>query len=362
MLRHLFAVLLLLPIAGCIVFVPSYDAVDNCPINGDSICGTCLRAKCQADINTCCGTEACVEASSYTLDESEFYTTIAALDVCAGGDKAGCEDKLKSANDSTAKETVNRCVSDNCRSECLSGGSALTKWTCASPPGPGACATCIQTECATQVESCCTETSGYGTCSGLLQTEMTACIAGDKPGCAAMRNGSGSGKAGVVRACVSRSCSDECFGNGTKHQSCTLQNGGDYCECTDATTASGDECSTTALPKSHCFFRPGGCICGYYACEIKYSSSDPACTCKMSYSKDGTGEAAKCSPSTLSGSETTLKDTVCCAKLGTNGYSEMSCTCDTSGTCASDEYTVYSCDKSQFFSALADLATDTCSQ
>lgn len=355
----LLALALLVPLSGCIVIAPGFDAVDNCPIRGDSLCGTCLRAKCQADINTCCGTEGCSESTGYGFDdENEVGTTIAALDACAGGDTARCGDQLESAYGSTAKEAVNRCVTNNCRDACVKGGASLTKWTCSTTAPAGDCATCIYDECAAPIQSCCSEGSGYGTCASILQAEMSACVAGDEPGCSAMLSGSASGKAGVLRACVKSACAEKCFGNGRKHQRCSLENGGDYCSCSDAETSSGDECSSTALPKSHCFFHRGGCMCGHYACEIHYSSSNPSCSCTLTSGKDGTGDAAKCNPTTLSGTSSGPEGAVCCITFGTS----YECTCDLSGSCGASGYQVFSCDKSQFFSALTDVATDTCSQ
>lgn len=355
---------LAMPLSGCILIAPNYDPVANCPIHGESACGTCLRASCQGEINNCCGTKECHESQFSIGSDDEQFTTIAALDTCAAG-SSSCSLQLTDARKSPAGAAVNTCVQNKCRAECVPN-APVAKWTCDSPHGSDACSSCIFSKCQTQLTSCCTETSSYSGCPLELQDEMTSCTTGDGAGCAAMDTASTAGKAGVVRACVKQSCASKCFGNGRPHQSCTLQKGGAYCSCTNARTTSGDECSTTSVKSSHCLFTSGGCICGHYACTTaNVDGSYPSCECTLTNAADGTGSAGKCNPGVLGGGGglDPSKVAVCCLDPG-GAYDTPSCKCDTlnSGECPSGTLQVFSCDKSSFFSALTDVQTDTCSQ
>jgi hypothetical protein len=356
------ALLLLVPLSGCILIAPNFDPVGNCPIHGDSACGTCLRANCQGEINNCCGTKECRETEYSIGSDDETFTTVSALDTCAAGNAASCSSALTSARKSPAGTAVNSCVQNKCRAECVPN-APVSKWTCDAPHGSDACSSCIYSTCAEPVTSCCGEGSGYSACPMQLQDEMTACTTGDAPGCSAMASNSSAGKEGVVRACVEKSCADKCFGNGRPHQSCSLQGGGAYCSCSNAKEASGDECSTTTVPKSHCVFTTSGCVCGHFACTAKGDSTFPSCECNLTNATEGTGAATKCNPTTVgAGGLDHDSPAYCCLTPGSS-YEGTKCTCETLGsTCQLDAIRVYSCDKSSFFSALADVLTDTCSQ
>lgn len=359
--KGLSCLLLLVPLSGCILIAPNFDPVANCPIHGESPCGTCLRANCQGEINNCCGTKECRE-NQYSLGtDDEQFTTISALDACAAGNSS-CSLLLNDARKSPAGVNVNTCVQNKCRAECVPN-APVAKWSCDTPHGDDDCSSCIFSKCESQVTSCCTEGTGYGACPTVLQDEMTACTTNDGAGCATMQTNSEAGKAGVVRACVTNMCAVKCFGNGRQHQSCTLQKGGAYCTCTNAKTTSGDECSTTTVAKSHCFFTSGGCVCGHYSCVATNLVGDyPACNCTMTNATDGTGTAGKCNPDDLGvGGPQQDRVALCCLNPG-DAYESPSCKCDTlnNNACPSGSYQVFSCDKTSFFSALADVRTDSC--
>lgn len=346
------ALLVLAPMSGCIFFAPNIDPLDNCPIKGDSLCGTCIRSKCQAEVNNCCGAEACRESGISTVftSKTEEGTTMAALDVCAG-DGTKCAAALASVNRSAEGTVVNTCITTNCADACATTSATLptTEWTCSTAASSKPCDACIHTSCADELKGCCGDASS---CSSALGKEMGDCVTGDEAGCAQMKSGSLSGKDGVVRKCVKSNCAAECFGNGFPHQRCSLQGGGDYCACNNAQSASGDECSSTSVAGSRCFFTSGGCICGHYACKMTSTSSTATCTCTLTNEEDSGG----CDPSDFSLSAH------CCLKVGST-YESPSCKCTTIGaSCFSDETEVFSCDKGSFSSAMSELRTDRCSQ
>lgn len=353
---HLFSgLVVLVPLSGCIVFVPDFEPIDNCPIRGDSLCGTCLRTNCQAEINDCCGTEECRE-SAYSFEAEEAGTTMAALDTCASGDPQRCESALRSTRYSGAGDRVRSCLGQKCRAECVPG-STITTWDCNAPHGTDECSSCIYSKCESQLASCC----GASGCASLIKAEMTACTFGDAPGCAVMADGSTTGQPGVVRACVKKSCATACFGNGRPHQSCTLYDGGAYCSCHDAPEVSGDECSTKSVPDSHCFVSDGWCTCGHYACKGGGSFTYPSCSCNLSHETDGSGPSATCNPKSVSlGGPNRNTPATCCIEL--DSISGPSCACDTSKSGCSGGFEVLSCDQASFLRAMVDLETDRCSQ
>ena len=340
-LRMLRVVTLLLPAAGCVLVVPTIEHEGQCAITGTSACATCIRTNCQPTINACCDDASCsgTEGHSPVLD---------ALDECATGNKTGCASGLGDAQSTTAG-AVRTCVISTCQEACLAGTAVDVKWTCDTPRADdNDCAACVYKNCSTALDSCCDD----ATCkqdSG-IETDISSCVGGDKPGCAYMLEHSSTGAAGVVRVCIAQKCAQAfCFGDYRAHQSCELYAGGGYCQCSDAQTSRGPDCSKSAVSGSTCVAGTSGCTCGRYSCETTTlgcectfaSPSQGSTECRVPYSETGDGR--------------------CCVKLTSQG---ATCECSrykSACSSAQSEYPAESCNEETVLGVLEKRIVTKCS-
>jgi hypothetical protein len=345
----------LVAVAGCSFGLPDIEQpVATCPITGESDCGTCLRTKCQAEINYCCGDASCRGG------DSESNTVLAAFDTCAAGDSTRCAESLRTSYSSFQGDVLKSCLASRCQATCA-GTAAVAptaqKWSCSSTGTVHACSMCIYKKCSSALTKCCGE-GASGSCASTIEAEMSACIRADFGGCSRMLDGSEDGTAGALRGCVIDSCPDACFNTGRRHQRCTLRGGGDYCTCNNAEVSGGDECTTESVNGSDgsCFFNEKGCTCGHYACDTDGDTTFPGCHCDL-INGNASGKARECNANYIGlGGYKHDQAAVCCLDVST-----LTCSCKTSRTqCPDSEYSVFSCDPSQFDSAMVNLATESC--
>jgi hypothetical protein len=116
MRRHLGSVLgtlLLLGSTSCIFLVDNVSVEESCTIEGSGTCATCMRTKCQSQIDGCCGNLTCsdLEGHSALLD---------GLDRCGGGDKVSCKRTLVTSSLSfdTKGDVLQRCIRVLCNDVC----------------------------------------------------------------------------------------------------------------------------------------------------------------------------------------------------------------------------------------------------
>lgn len=344
-MRALFAGAIALFLTSCMLVTPSIDAGDHCGFAGTSACAACLRKSCQPAIDACCNAEECRDESTYISN-----APLAALDACGNGPATTCAEKVKSVRKSTAADAMFGCLQGSCRTECV--GDAPVPWSCQTPrDSEQACAQCIYTSCGTALDACCADSTCNPTSDYLrspVLEQVGACVSGDEPGCAYVATQSTAGKDGVVRACITSKCATACFGNGRPHQSCSLQNGGLSCACSDADKASGDECSTSTVTGT-CAVAKAGCICGGWSCE----PSSFGCQCTF----DGEANVVPdCTPAS-----SRSKSGKCCLELGDQ---TISCRCEGQSSCYTSQFEVSSCEESVATAALqrANRITTRCSQ
>jgi hypothetical protein len=330
-IRHAYAVAMLVgPLSGCILIAPTFEPQDHCSFNGSGQCATCIRTHCQAPIDTCCGADGCVSAM------------LPAVDDCGEGQGKACGRSLATTRTKPDEEAVRSCITSNCTSDCIvSDGGPSPAWSCAvSRESDKSCAQCIYTKCTAALDEYCAEQSNVGGYISELQKEMSACVAGDQPGCAWLLSKSTSGLEGVVRGCIAKSCGTTCMGDGRPHASCTLHSAGAYCTCSDAEASSGSECSVAKVGGT-CVIGKSGCTCGTYAC----TSAGSRCSCTF----DEGGGTTSCRPQKGLGDDTLAK---CCLELDS---SNVSCACDRDTTkCYTElgEYEVPSCDEHDLLATL----------
>lgn len=110
-----------LSLAGCVLFVPAAEIRDHCRVSGgESACGRCAIARCQAQIDTCCGQPACGEA-------------LAHLEACASRRDVAC-DELTGGASSQDKTVLGLagCVATRCAGDCAAV-SGPSRTHCAEP-------------------------------------------------------------------------------------------------------------------------------------------------------------------------------------------------------------------------------------
>ncbi len=108
-------------LVGCVLLVSPKDYGAHCRFEGEQTpCGQCIRTRCEADVDGCCGQGSC-------------EPTLAAVEACAAGDVAKCDAvaSLRTSSEA-AKAGVGRCLDERCRDEC-SAPSARNKTKCSFP-------------------------------------------------------------------------------------------------------------------------------------------------------------------------------------------------------------------------------------
>ena len=319
--RLLWAALVLLPASGCALVVTSFEHTDHCQITGSSACGTCLRQKCQAPIDSCCGDASC-------RGEDGHSAILDSLDSCAGGSQSECATGIATAGAGMGA-AVGSCVSSMCKAECLGDAVVSVPWSCTSTPSKEkACAKCVLDSCAADIAECC----GSSSCASdsTVADDIGSCIGGDIGRCTyRLVNEGTTGLQGKVRGCIAKQCGTVC--GGRTHQQCDYRAAGAYCSCSDAEKASGPACPGTTVT-GDCVLGKDGCTCGNYTCRDTSSTSFNACSCTFTgASADTFGQECN-RPS---------KEGVCCLKFADQG---PTCECSELKTsCYSDEYSVDSC-------------------
>ncbi len=315
--RLSWAALVLLPASGCTLVVTSFEHTDHCQIAGSSSCGTCIRQKCQASVDTCCGDASCrgEEGHSAILDS---------LDSCASGDRIRCAAGIASAGTGTSA-AVGSCVRSMCKAECIGTAVVEVPWTCGStPPSDEPCAKCVLDSCAAAIAECCMSTS----CAEdpAVAADIGSCIGGDTGRCTyRIAAGGTSGLAGKIRGCIAKSCASACVGR--THEQCDYRASGSYCSCSDAEQASGPACPGTTVT-GDCVLGAQGCTCGNYECKDT-SSSYFKCSCQFTGLSASTQDCDK------------GQKGACCLSFSGQG---PTCECsELKSSCYKDEYSVESC-------------------
>jgi len=317
--RLLWAALALLPASGCALVVTSFDHAAHCQISGSSACGTCIREKCQATVDTCCGDASC-------RGEDGHSAILDGLDACASGNQNGCAAGIASAGSGSAG-AAGACVSTMCKSACIGDAVVVVPWTCGSTPSKAEpCAKCVLESCAADIAECC----GSSSCKNdaTVAEDIGGCIGGDKGGCTyRIANEGDTGLQGKVRGCIAKRCEAQCLGR--THQSCDYREAGSYCSCSEAEKASGPACPGAQFT-GDCVLGQSGCTCGHYACEST-STAFTECSCRF------TSAAASARGCSVAGKG------VCCLSFDGQG---PTCKCSELRSCrdAPHEYQVESCD------------------
>jgi len=125
-------------LTGCILVVSPSDHGEHCRFEGEgSACGACLRDRCEALVDRCCG---------------EGCSALGALDRCARGEGGACEALAVASAGSAAEASATRdlaaCVTERCAAVCRT--FAGTSETRCQEPAFGRGETCA---CATPSEA-----------------------------------------------------------------------------------------------------------------------------------------------------------------------------------------------------------------
>jgi hypothetical protein len=325
--RALFATLLAL--SSCVLVVSPEDIGDHCTFHGSTACSTCIRSKCQAQVDTCCRDKTCLEQGSPRMMD--------AIDKCGVGDAFSCATAVRSQQQGSAA-TLRDCLSRECASECtkLAPDAAIpaAAWKCESPRDPITdCAKCIYDSCGPQIDACCKDTLCTAPYYSEMRMDMGACTTGDQRACAFMAyTKSVDGVDGALRACIARTCGESCVGDALPYYQCSLHSAGAYCTCTAAEKPGTTTC-TRGSTKGDCVVtdKAKGCVCGGYSC----SGTTSGCSCAF----DSLGGGTTCKAAS---------GEVCCLDLS---GSTVSCRCQSS-QCSSGEYSVTSCSYADVKTAL----------
>jgi hypothetical protein len=119
-------------LGGCILLVSPREYGTQCRFAGaDSECGACVVARCQTDVDTCCGADAC-------------SSTLGSLEACASNHDQSCGRLAPASSTSTDPATagLRTCIARGCSAECQAfAGTSET--TCKELPlAPGASCSC----------------------------------------------------------------------------------------------------------------------------------------------------------------------------------------------------------------------------
>jgi hypothetical protein len=210
--------LLLLLLAGCVVFVTPETYGSECRFTGEtSQCGACVAAQCRAEIDQCCGDERCEE-------------TMRSLDGCAERRDGACVELASSDTN------LGRCVARACGAVCqpLTG---VSRTTCREPRlGEGAVCTCESS----------LQTSNDHVCSTAAYPETLCCAPKGWPA------------AGLACSC--------------RALECTPTADGCFCRLVDFAPKS------RACSAAHCCKDPDGnaCTCGAEPCK-GFQTEVPSC-------------------------------------------------------------------------------------
>lgn len=335
----------LAPVAGCIVLVDSFEAHEQCEIQGSGACATCIRSSCQNRIDDACRSTASGAARGTSI--------LGEVDACGRGETTSCARAL-SKERSDEDEALRQCVQASCRSACTVPSSAGSddrehpRWTCDAPrTDETQCEQCVHQECATKLDECCAD----DTCAAEsnIQRDLGACFSGDPRACVwRFKDASADGTSGIVRQCVVDRCFEACLGDGRTHTSCTPRASGTYCTCTNAEKSSGPECSADKMNVDYCVIGRSGCTCGAFQMT---STTRSRCTADY-YGGSQSHSDIACVP----GSEGR-----CCLSLESDG---VSCTCDTSKSaseCLESEYAIRDCSESTIKEKLGGRIVPSCS-
>jgi hypothetical protein len=325
----------LIAASGCVLVVSPEATNDHCNFNGTSVCAQCIRAKCQAPVDTCCRDKACVEQGSPKI--------LDALDQCGNGNASSCASSLKSQQQGAAA-TLRDCLNAQCASECTTlppdAAVPAVEWKCEAPRDRVTdCAACIYDSCASQIDACCKNPLCTASYYPEMRQDMGACTTGNQRACAFMAyTKSIDGVDGALRACIKTSCGARCVGDALPYYGCTLYQGGTYCRCSAAEKAGSTECSKSNV-SGDCIVTDDakGCVCGKYVCTGAISS------CSCSFTGTSAGGSTTCNKSDANAS-------VCCLKVsGTT----VTCKCDGDTKCYdAEDYTLSSCNLDAVYRAL----------
>lgn len=251
MKRTLFALGFVLPL-GCVLLVDDVETFGkDCPIQGaDTVCGTCLRANCQAAINACCG-------------DSKCDTT--RIDQCALG---ACTAQFQG-------QAWEHCALSMCGTACglvLDGGldGSADAPTDVNDAAEDSFTPPTVTGCTTSFNSC-------------------SCAAGASP------NGVVCDKTRVENGYCCADASWPAFGN-CRCQKLSCETISGDCECGIVQDGALSSCQpTTSLP--NCCARPdfGTCLCSKKICESWVGNPVVACTPETTPCPNGGKSVTSCS-------------------------------------------------------------------
>ncbi len=336
-----------IPLAGCFVFVETFDVREQCGIEGSGSCAECIRSSCQGAVDTCCGSETCAAGSngSSILDDA---------DACGRAEVSTCVSALSKERSGRDDEALRQCIQSSCRTACTvasstSGSGEAPRWTCDAPStSTGKCEQCVRDACAAKLDDCCAD----DTCAkeSAIQRELGTCFAGDPRACSwEFRDASSDGTSGIVRQCLVASCYDACFGDGLPHTACTPRSGGTYCTCNNAEKSSGPECSASKVGVDYCIIGGAGCTCGAFQLVSATST-----TCKVDYRGGPDTYFDRACEGRSEGR--------CCLTLENDG---ISCECDTSeyaSRCSDSEYSISECSETAIKEKLGNRVVPSCSR
>jgi hypothetical protein len=359
-LRALFSSALLLPVVGCVFFVPDYDPTSVCPITGSTPCAMCLRADCQQKVDACCGAKNCHSASL----SGEAGSTMAAIDQCTQGNQNACASGLLDASRSPEGDDLATCVKSVCASVCVGAGGGT--WTCATQRPDNDCASCIYDACASAVNTCCAD----ATCPTDAAADMGSCTTGDTLNCGHAQSifykPAPQPAADNLRACIATKCRNRCFGADRIHTSCETNTVDTGCNCTDQATIDGSVCSSSVIAGATCYVTgvdsyfvgdAAGCTCGHYGC---FSEGTDECRCEMGYTKDAPELTMPCNAAMIVPAKGQKAKPHCCLTRNTR---ELSCACGTVLPCGPDNSIVVdSCDPATIAQLLLPYKVDACSE
>ncbi len=335
-----------IPLAGCIVFVDTFEVRDRCAIEGSSACAECIRSSCQGTVDGCCASATCTAGAGGT-------SILEDVDACGRGETSSCVSALERERTGSEDEALRQCVQTSCRSACTVPSSTIdpgpARWTCDAPrTGTTRCEQCVRRACTTKLDECCAD----DTCANEaeIQLDLGVCFADDPRACVwRFRDASTDGTSGIVRQCIVDSCYDACLGDGLPHTSCTPRSSGAYCTCTNAEESAGPECSASKLDVDYCVIGRSGCTCGAFRIA---SSTSSTCTVDYRGGRESYSEVP-CVP---------YSEGRCCLTLEDEG---ISCECDTSeyaSACSNSEYSISECSERAIKELLGERIVPSCSR
>jgi hypothetical protein len=116
---------------SCVLVVPSRRIADHCELLGAATeCGACLTARCQSEVDACCGDPTCEATDLRTIEQ------------CAATGGPACS-VLSDASRNPRAATATRCAATQCAGYCAAKAPGRTQTFCREPAGAaGAACAC----------------------------------------------------------------------------------------------------------------------------------------------------------------------------------------------------------------------------